>query len=132
VLTFGIGNFLNKVPEIADEPIEVAIVDPPIQDLKPKQEESTGGLGTGSEGGSLRVVVALVAVVRRAVMHLRLQISLQWLLRSLPLYHRLLLQNSPNQLQLRYRNLLRQTRSSFNSKNQFTFLSQLCHLSQPK
>lgn len=53
VLTFGIGNFLNKVPEIADEPIEVAIVDPPVQDLKPKQEESTGGLGTGSEGGSI-------------------------------------------------------------------------------
>ena len=53
VLTFGSGNFLNKVPEIADEPIEVAIIDPPIQDLEPKQEESTGGLGTGSEGGSI-------------------------------------------------------------------------------
>jgi len=34
---------LNKVPKIADEPIEGTI---PIQDLKPKQEESAGS-GTG-------------------------------------------------------------------------------------
>lgn len=53
VLTFGIGNFLNRVPEIADELAEVAIVDPPIQDLEPKQEESIGGSGTGSEGDSI-------------------------------------------------------------------------------
>lgn len=52
VLTFGIGNFLNRIPEITDEPIEVAIVDPPIQELEPKEESSRAGAGSGTNIGS--------------------------------------------------------------------------------
>lgn len=53
VLAFGIGNLLNKVPEITDEPdepIEVAIIDSPnIKDVEPKEATEGGSASAGGE-----------------------------------------------------------------------------------
>lgn len=38
LLASGIGNFLSRTPDLADEPMEVVVVDPPIEQVKPQPE----------------------------------------------------------------------------------------------
>ena len=39
LLASGIINYLNRVPEIEEEPVEITLLDTPIEEIEPKQEE---------------------------------------------------------------------------------------------